>query len=258
MNSSAEIWNKGSVKTMKDSQDAFGHGLYDRLNGENPIEMVERNDGFIDASGFYQMYFREDKDWSDHQKKAMSYIEGRVLDIGCGAGGHSLHLQEKGFDVLATDISPLAIKVCRMRGIKRTKALPITQITSRLGTFDTILLLGGNFGLLGNFKRARYLLRRFKQVTSKKARIVAESTDPYKMTEPCHLEYHRLNQKRKRMPGQWRVRVGYKKDATAWIYFLLVSKEEMRRIVSGTGWKINRILESKSPRHIAILEKEAI
>lgn len=133
---------------MKDSQDAFGHGLHDRLNGENAIEVIERDDGFIDASAFFQMYFREYKDWSDCQKKAMRYVKGRILDIGCGAGRHSLYIQEKGFDVLATDISPLAIKVCRMRGIKKTKALPITQVTSSLGTFGTILLLGGNFGLI--------------------------------------------------------------------------------------------------------------
>ena len=242
---------------MKDTQDAFGHGLYDRLNGENPVEMVERDDGFID-SGFYQMYFREYKDWSDHQKKAMRYVKGKVLDIGCGAGRHSLYLQVKGFDVLATDISPSAIKVCRIRGIKRTKVLPITQITSRLGTFDTILLLGGNFGLLGNFKRARYLLRRFKGVTSNKARIITESTDPCKMTDPCHLKYHRLNQERNRMPGQWRSRVRYKKYATPWIDFLLTSKEEMKRIVSDTGWQINRFLESRSPQYVAILEKEVL
>ena len=235
---------------MKDSENAFGHGLYDRLGGEDPVEIIERDDGFIDA-GSFQMYFRQHKDWSDHQKKAIRYVKGKVLDIGCGAARHSLYLQEKGFDVLATDISPLAIKVCKMRGIKRTKVLPITQITSRLGTFDTILLLG-------NLKRAGYLLRRFKGATSKKARIITESTDPYKMTDPCHQEYHRLNQKRNRMPGQWRVRVRYKKYATAWIDFLLVSKEEMKRIVSGTGWKINRILESKSPRYIAILEKEVL
>ena len=243
---------------MKDSQDAFGHGLYDRLNGENPVEIVERDDGFIDASAFSQMYFREYLDWSDSQKKAIRHVRGKVLDIGCGAGRHSLYLQEKGFDVLATDISPLAIKVCRMRGIKRTKVLPITRITSSLGTFDTILLLGGNFGLLGNFKRARYLLTRFKAITSKRATIIAESTDPYNMTEPCHLEYHRLNQERNRMPGQWRTRVRYKKYTTPWFDFLLVSKEEMKRIVSGTGWKINRFLESKSPRYVAILEKEVL
>ncbi len=241
---------------MKDSQDAFGHGLYDRLNGENPVEIVERDDGFIDASAFSQMYFREYKDWSDSQKRAMRYVEGRVLDIGCGAGRHSLYLQEKGFDVLAIDISPLAIKVCRMRGIKRTKILPITQITSSLGAFDTILLLGGNFGLLGSFKRVRYLLRRFKAMTSKKAKIIAESTDPYKTIESCHLEYHRLNEKRKRMPGQWRARVRYKKYATPWFDFLLVSTEEMKKIISGTGWKINRFLDSKSPRYVAVLEKE--
>jgi 2-polyprenyl-3-methyl-5-hydroxy-6-metoxy-1,4-benzoquinol methylase len=45
-------------------------------------------------------------------EEAMQFVKGRVLDVGCGEGRHSLYLQEKWFDVLGIDISPLAIKVC--------------------------------------------------------------------------------------------------------------------------------------------------
>jgi len=65
-----------------------------------------------------------------------------------------LYLQEKGFDVTGIDVSPLAVEVCRLRGLKKVQNLPITKVTSELGVFDTIVMFGNNFGLFGSFKRA--------------------------------------------------------------------------------------------------------
>jgi len=42
-------------------------------------------------------------------------VAGRVLDIGCGPDRHSLWLQESVFDVVAIDISPLAVRVAKAR-----------------------------------------------------------------------------------------------------------------------------------------------
>ena len=138
---------------MKDFQDAYGHEIYDHLKGANNFEIVERDDGYIEASNGSLEYFAEYKDWPSHYKQAMQYVRGNVLDIGCGAGRHSLYLQEKGFDVLGIDVSPLALEVCKLRGLKKTKLMTITQINSKLGKFDTILMLGNNFGLFANYKR---------------------------------------------------------------------------------------------------------
>ncbi|HDO42228.1 MAG TPA: methyltransferase domain-containing protein [Candidatus Bathyarchaeota archaeon] len=57
------------------------------------------------------------------EQEAMKFIRGRVLDIGCGAGRHSIYLQNKGFNVIGIDISPLAIKVCRLRGLKKAEII---------------------------------------------------------------------------------------------------------------------------------------
>ena len=97
---------------MKDYQDAFGHGMYDYFEGEGGLEIVERDDGYFDVSGGPKAWFSEYKDWSGHQRKAMRFVKGRALDIGCGAGRHSLYLQGKGFDVMGMDISPWAVEVC--------------------------------------------------------------------------------------------------------------------------------------------------
>ena len=142
---------------LKDWQDAYRQEVYDTLQGKGEYESVERDDGYIDFSGGSKIYFSEYNDWPKHEKEAMKFVQGKVLDIGCGAGRHSLNLQEKGYDVVDIDTSPLAIEVCKKRGIRNARILAITKITPLFEKSDTILMLGNNFGLFGSFKRAQRL-----------------------------------------------------------------------------------------------------
>ena len=77
--------------------------------------IVERSDGFLDILETGPL-FQGHEDWQDYEKEAMNSVKGRVLDVGCGAGRHAIYLQNKGFDVLGTDISPLAIEVAKRGG----------------------------------------------------------------------------------------------------------------------------------------------
>lgn len=196
---------------LKDCQDAYGHEIYDYFKGIRNFEIVERDDSYFEVTAGARAYLSEYKDWPSHEKEAIKYAKGRVLDIGCGAGRHSLYLQQKGFDVTGVDASPLAIEVCRMRGLKNAEVMPITQISSELGIFNIILMLGNNFALFRTPEEARSLLKKFYGMTSEDGRIIAESIDPYKTELPEHLDYHELNKKRGRMPGQLKIRIRYKK-----------------------------------------------
>ncbi len=239
-------------------QDAFGHALLDYVGGKGSlVDFAERDDGYIDVSGNRRAYLATYANWPPHHKRAMKYVRGRVLDIGCGAGRHALHLQQRGLDVQGVDVSPLAIRVCKLRGLKKARVMSISQVSSKLGRFDTMLMLGANFGLFESRKKAKWLLQRLYSATTESARIIAESRDPYRTTEPFHLEYHRLNRRRGRMAGQVRIRIRYRKYATPWFDYLFVSRDEMRKILDGTGWTVARFLSSKGPMYIAIIQKES-
>jgi SAM-dependent methyltransferase len=241
---------------VKDREDAFGHMLLDFHEGKrHGSEIVERDDGYFDAAGGPSAYFAEYEDWGPHEQEAMEYATGRVLDIGCGAARHSLYLQNRGLRVLGIDVSPLAVRTARARGLKKAKVLSVTRVGRGLGVFDTVLMLGNNFGLFGSEKRARWLLRRFAGATSDAARIITESNDVYRTEIPAHLRYHRRNRKRGRMPGQVRIRIRYGTHVTPWFDYLLVSPSEMAGIVDGTGWSIEKILKSGGPAYIAIIRK---
>lgn len=246
------------VRGLTSQQDAFGHLLDDYLDGRPGRAVYEVDDGCVEPLESPERYFSRYQEWPAAEKKALHFATGRILDIGCGAGRTALYLQQKGLDVLGIDVSPLAIKVCKRRGLKKTRVLPVTQVSGKLGIFDTIIMFGNNFSLVQNPKRANWLFRRFHRMTSDDAVILAESVDPYQTKEPRHLAYHKRNRRRGRMPGQIRVRFRYKTYATPWFDCLMVSKQEMQIILDGTGWKVRRFIDAESPVYVAVIEKQRL
>jgi hypothetical protein len=139
--------------------------------------------------------------------------------------------------------------------VKDARVLPITRVSCALGRFDTILMMGNNFGLFGSRARARWLLRRLYALTSPEARIVAESVNVYQTKDPDHLWYHRFNRRRGRMSGQIRLRVCYRRYRTSWFDYLMVSPQEMEILMTDTGWRVRQYLRSGGASYVAIIEK---
>jgi SAM-dependent methyltransferase len=183
------------MKKLRPEEDAFGQALCSAYKGDEVFEVLERDDGFVDSMST-KGYFSDYEAWSPIEQKAMQFVKGRVLDVGCGAGRHSLYLQEKGFDVVGIDISPLAVKVCRLRGLKKRRVMPIEATDFEQGSFDTVIMMGNNFGLFGSFEKARRLLKKFRRITYEDALIIASSRDPHQTGNPAHLHYHRLNKEK--------------------------------------------------------------
>ena len=53
------------------------------------------------------------------ERMALDMVTGKTLDVGAGAGCHSLVLQERSINVTAIDISPLSVETMKERGIKK-------------------------------------------------------------------------------------------------------------------------------------------
>lgn len=242
---------------MKNDKDAYGKTLLAQFHGNKPTaEIIERDDNHIDFGSEPGMYFTGYADWSPVERQAISLAKGKVLDIGCGAGRHALYLQEKGFDVTGIDNSPGAIEVCRLRGLRKAEVVSVEK-TGELAErdFDTIIMFGNNFGLFGSPENAKKILEDFTRITAPGARIIAGTLNPYKTDDPAHLEYHELNRRRNRLPGQARIRIRYDRAVGDWFDYLFVSPEEMREIFTDTDWQIEKFIAPEQLHYFAVIKR---
>jgi SAM-dependent methyltransferase len=245
------------MKPPSIAADAFGREVLAHFRGSAAHEIIERDDGLVEATDGPAAYFTEFARWPAFERRAMRFAHGRVLDVGAGAGRVALHLQRRRLTVTAIDNSPLALEVCRARGVKRTLLCPIEAISRfRPDSFDTIVLFGNNFGLFGSRAKARRLLTVMHRISSGDAVIIAQTLDPLDTKDPVHRAYHRRNRARGRMAGQVRIRVRYRNCIGPWFDYLFVTRTEMRSILAGTGWRVREFVDGDGPRYVAIIVKD--
>jgi hypothetical protein len=166
---------------------------------------------------------------------------------------------ERGHEVVAIDNSPGAVEVCRRRGVRDARVLDFAAVDESLGVFDTIVMLGNNSGVFGSPAQAKRLLRRLHRSTSEEARILAESRDVSSRgaaDAPWHVEYRRRNVEHGRLPGQIRIRSRFRTLVRPWFDYPMVSPDELRAILEGSGWRLAQTIDSDDT-YVAVIEKAA-
>jgi SAM-dependent methyltransferase len=239
-------------------KDAFGNALYDHFRHRPACAVVERDDGYTDVERDLHHYFADYKHWPRIEQRAIKLARGRVLDVGAGAGRHSLHLQKTGCRVTAIDVSPLALKVCRLRGVKDCRLVSLFDFKTRGPEFDAVIMFGNNFAVFGSRSRARKALKALYRQTTPGAVILGEVVDPYRTDNRAHLRYHRLNRERGRMGGQVRIRIRYHEHTGLWFDYFFVSPAELEVIVKGIGWRVARYFKDSGPVYIVCLVKAPV
>lgn len=220
--------------------DAFGATLLACLDAAvepNTVqEIIERSDGHIaasDVSRYFAPPEGEETEW------IFERVTGPVLDIGAGAGRYALALQERGTDVVALDISPGALEVCRRRGVRETYLGTIEELArDGGGPFNTFLLMGANLGLLGAPEDTRRFLEALARLSAPGAQILAEGNDASATRDQLHLAYHEANESAGRSRHLVRMRVRHRGLASGWFNYLMPTVEELRRLIEPSGWTV--------------------
>lgn len=163
--------------------DVFGKAIaaYYYNKDETPI-MVHSPD-FDDDEILVPYLFRGFEEMPILEQEALRRAEGRVLDVGCGAGSHSLYLQnEKKLEVTAIDISEGALEICKVRGIKNTQAIDYFQLKNE--KFDSILLLMNGTGIIGKLKNLDHFFQHTRSLLSEKGQVLIDSSDLSYLLDP--------------------------------------------------------------------------
>ena len=155
-------------------KDLFGKALLDFYNGNTSEDIITSTNISEEDTLPLDYLFREYTEMPKIEKEALKLAKGHILDVGCGAGSHSLYLQEKGENVKAIDLSKGAIEVCKKRGVLNAELLPILEEKE---TFDTILLLMNGTGIFQTLKALPEYLTHLKSLLNTNGQILIDSTD---------------------------------------------------------------------------------
>lgn len=218
------------------TEDAFGQALIARLEGRSGLPIIERDDGFIEADGSdYFATAEDDELWSWIRPR----LGEHVVDVGAGAGRASLLMQNEGLTVIALDVSPGAIEVCRRRGVSEAFLGTVQDLAlADVGLLDTFLCLGANLGLIGHSQRSGDFFESLGRLGAPDVRLVGTMLNPYVTDVPAHLAYHAANRAAGRPAGAVRIRIRYQMTATPWFELLWASPNELDETARASGWRV--------------------
>ncbi|MDE3088873.1 MAG: class I SAM-dependent methyltransferase [Chloroflexota bacterium] len=241
---------------------------------------IERDDGYTSREDV-AWYFTTPREFPSHEKAALRFARGRVLDVGCGAGRHALGLQKRGLRVTALDAAPRIAELARARGVKDVRVVDVCgarRLPFRDGEFDTIVLFGNNLGICGTLPRFRRMLRELHRIAAPRGRILATTRQP-STTNPRHRRYLRHNLTRGCAVGQIRLRLLFngkrgagassrrkegtnasqssRRDDAPWFELLLLSPTDLMQVAAKEKWELAHVFpfENFEQGYAVVLEK---
>lgn len=155
-------------------KDLLGKALRDYFNRNYSEDIITSTNISYEEVLPLPYLFRSYEAMNAMEQMALSLAKGNTLDVGCGAGIHSLYLQEKGIKVKAIDISEGAIDVAKQKGVHLTEQL---HLLDENGTYDTIIILMNGTGIFQTLDQVPQYLMHLKALLNPDGQILIDSSD---------------------------------------------------------------------------------
>ena len=157
-------------------KDLFGKAILDYQTGNAPEDLITETSISEEDEMSVAYLFRDFSAMPKIERKALQLATGSVLDVGCGAGSHSLYLQnEMKLAVTSIDISPNAIEACKLRGVRNARVENMMDIEDE--KFDTIILLMNGTGIFEKLSKISGYLKKLKSLLNESGQILIDSSD---------------------------------------------------------------------------------
>ena len=222
-------------------KDLMGKAIWDYYHQNSPEDLqTETSISELDELPV-EYLFRDYDDMVPIEQKALDLATGKILDVGSGAGSHSLYLQNKGALVTAMDISPKAIEVVKERGVKSAFCGDI--LTFSEGKYDTLLMLMNGTGIFESLSKIDVYLRKLKTLLNPGGQILIDGTDILYMFDreedggvliPAGGYY-----------GELDYVVHYKGESEDPIKWLYLDYETLKNAAENNGFNIEKVLQDE-------------
>ena len=231
-------------------KDLFGKAILDFQTNTSPEDLItETNISEADEMSV-EYLFRSYAEMPQLEKKALQLAKGKILDVGCGAGSHSLTLQnDRNLDVMSIDISPNAIRACQLRGLKNATIQDILTLENE--KFDTILLLMNGTGIFGTLMDTPRFLQKLKNLLNPNGQILIDSSDIIYMFDQD--DYGAYEIPANGYYGELTFTVSYKKETEEPFSWLYLDYNTLQNAAFANGLQCELILEGEHFDYLARL-----
>jgi SAM-dependent methyltransferase len=224
--------------------DVFGKALSDfYTTGEADILVLHNSYGETEEMPV-DLFFREEADMPFMELKAIELCKGKILDVGAGAGSHSLLLQDIGKDVTALDISEDAVSLMLKRGVENAITGDIFSMT--FTGYDTLLFLMNGIGLTGTLPGLKQFLAGAHSLINEGGQILFDSSD-------ISYLYEGIEQPAGKFFGEVSYCYEYQGTKGEWFNWVYLDQKTLKDIALQTGWQVEIIDEDDEDQYLAKL-----
>ncbi|WP_219223821.1 class I SAM-dependent methyltransferase [Pedobacter antarcticus] len=222
--------------------DVFGNALNDQFKTGQP-EILWLNNSYDEPEEMpVDIFFRKEDEMPDIELEAMDLCEGRVLDVGGGAGSHSLILQERGFDVIALDVSATAVEIMKSRGLKQVVQADIYAYSGE--KFDTLLFLMNGIGLTGTLEGFKRFLEHAKTLLNEDGQLLFDSSD-------ISYLYEGTDKPTDKYFGEVSYQYAYREETGDWFNWLYIDPFTLKKIAKECGWECHLLFDTGEDQYLA-------
>ena len=233
-----------------DHYNLHGVSLVDYLDGDTSAIITVINDSGERVDVPVSAFFRDPADWP-LDKKAIELCRGRVLDIGAGAGCHTLVLEAKGFNVCAIDFLPGCVEVMRRRGARDARQADVFEFEEE--PFDTIICMMNGLACRGGLATLPPFLNRVKQLLKPNGQFLVDSADIRTTATPARLAMVERRQQEGRYFGELDFQLEYKGKRGPLFTQLYVDSDTFAEQARATGFRFEIVEKESNGRYLARL-----
>ena len=231
---------------MDKNKDIFGIAIKAFFEKNDKTDITVHSPDFEDDIIPIEYLFRDFDEMPPLEQKALELCSGKVLDAGCGAGSHSLYLQNiRNLDCRAIDTSPGAIEVAEKRGVENARCEDFFELKNE--RFDTILMLMNGSGIIGKLKNLENFFKHSRTLLNKDGQILLDSSDLIYLFDeevPAEDEYY----------GELKFQLSYKGMESGFFDWLYIDPELLKKEAEKNGFACEIIQKGRHFDYLAVLK----
>lgn len=222
--------------------DVFGNALQDQFDNGATGTLWLHNSYDEPEEMPVDIFFRTEEEMPDIELEALDMCEGRVLDVGGGAGSHALILQERGYDVIALDISATAVEIMKKRGV--VNAVEGNIFNYQGEKFDTLLFLMNGIGLTGTFEGFKNFLNHAKSLLNEGGQLLFDSSDITYLYDDIEMPADKYY-------GEVSYQYEYKDQKGEWFNWLYIDPQLLKKTAKESGWECHLLFDDGQDQYLA-------